>query len=72
VRGFNYGIPGSKDLAAIRAVIADVMVPEFTPQKGVKIQVPTYAATLPVSTAKRECFPLHVRYADDQSTGGRR
>jgi hypothetical protein len=41
VRAFNYNIPGSKDVAAVRAAIADIMVPEFTPQKGVKIQVNT-------------------------------
>lgn len=38
-RAFNYGIAGSRDIGAIKTAIGDVMVPEFTPQKGVKIQV---------------------------------
>jgi ubiquitin-activating enzyme E1 len=39
LRAANYGLPACRDEAAVRAALADVMVPEFTPQKGVKIQV---------------------------------
>lgn len=39
LRAFNFGISGTRDLVAIKEALQDVMVPEFTPQKGVKIQV---------------------------------
>ena len=34
-----YGIAQSRDVRAAKAVLSNVMVPEFVPQRGVKIQV---------------------------------
>lgn len=34
-----YGIAQSRDVPAAKAVLNNVMVPEFVPQRGVKIQV---------------------------------
>eukprot|EP00960_Hanusia_phi_P025110 738341-Hanusia_phi.AAC.4 len=39
LRAGVFGIEGTRDVAAVKAALSDVMVPEFTPQKGVKIQV---------------------------------
>jgi ubiquitin-activating enzyme E1 len=39
LHAFNYKIPGSRDVEQIKKVSSNVMVPEFTPKKGVKIQV---------------------------------
>ena len=34
-----YGIAQSRDVRAAKSVLSNVMVPEFVPQRGVKIQV---------------------------------
>lgn len=39
LHAFNYKIAGSRDVSYIKKVAVNVMVPEFTPKKGVKIQV---------------------------------
>jgi ubiquitin-activating enzyme E1 len=39
LHAFNYGLKGDRDTMRIKKILADVMVPEFTPKKGVKIQV---------------------------------
>ena len=39
LRAFNYGLKGEIDPAYFKKVLADVIVPEFTPKQGVKIQV---------------------------------
>mmetsp|Transcript_47391 Transcript_47391/g.112774 ORF Transcript_47391/g.112774 Transcript_47391/m.112774 type:complete len:1011 (+) Transcript_47391:93-3125(+) len=39
LRAYNYSIPQCRDVEAVKAAALDVMVPEFSPQKGVKIQV---------------------------------
>ncbi|KAJ3125565.1 SPS-sensor component ptr3 [Nowakowskiella sp. JEL0407] len=36
---FNFGIEGTRDKNAIKAVLANVIVPDFVPKDGVKIQV---------------------------------
>merc|ERR1719421_2759745 len=38
LRAFNYGLKGSTDRAFIKRVVDTVMVPEFVPKAGVKIQ----------------------------------
>merc|ERR1719502_2253195 len=38
LRAFNYGLKGSTDRAFIKRVVDTVMVPEFVPKDGVKIQ----------------------------------
>ncbi|KAF8175962.1 ubiquitin activating enzyme [Mycena galopus ATCC 62051] len=39
LHAFNYGLPGQNDPAVIRAVVPSVVVPEFIPKDGIKIQV---------------------------------
>ena len=39
LRAANFSIAQCRDLDSVKAAVQDVMVPEFTPQKGVKIQV---------------------------------
>ncbi|RKP05031.1 ubiquitin-activating emzyme E1 [Thamnocephalis sphaerospora] len=39
LHAFNYGLKGETDRAKLRKMAADVIVPEFTPKSGVKIQV---------------------------------
>ncbi|RUP12667.1 hypothetical protein BC936DRAFT_139798, partial [Jimgerdemannia flammicorona] len=39
LHAFNYGLKGETDRAYFRRVLADVIVPEFSPKKGVTIQV---------------------------------
>jgi len=39
LHAFNYGLRGCTDRAYFKKVLADVIVPEFTPKKGIKIQV---------------------------------
>jgi len=39
MRAALYGIAHSRDMATIKAALGNVMVPEFQPQRGVKIQV---------------------------------
>eukprot|EP01134_Creolimax_fragrantissima_P004779 CFRG4779T1 len=39
LRAANYGLNGSKDTVYIKSKLSDVMVPEFAPKSGVKIQV---------------------------------
>lgn len=39
MRAALYSIPPCRDLALIKAAVGNVMVPEFVPQRGVKIQV---------------------------------
>merc|ERR1719421_377837 len=38
LRAFNYGLKGSTDRAFIKKILGTVMVPEFVPKAGVKIQ----------------------------------
>ena len=38
MRAFNYGLKGSTDRAFIKRIVDTVMVPEFVPKSGVKIQ----------------------------------
>lgn len=39
LHAFNYGLKGETDLSIFHKVLANVIVPEFTPKSGVKIQV---------------------------------
>lgn len=39
LHAYNYGLKGETDPSKLRALLADVIVPEFQPKKGVKIQV---------------------------------
>lgn len=39
LHAFNYGLKGEADRAYFRRILADVIVPEFSPRQGVKIQV---------------------------------
>ncbi|ORX81993.1 ubiquitin-activating emzyme E1 [Basidiobolus meristosporus CBS 931.73] len=39
LRAFIFGIPAETDARKIREMVANVMVPEFSPRQGVKIQV---------------------------------
>ena len=39
LRAFNYGLRGKADLAASKEVADSLVVPEFSPKSGVKIQV---------------------------------
>ncbi|RUS22414.1 ubiquitin-activating emzyme E1 [Endogone sp. FLAS-F59071] len=39
LHAFNYGLKGETDQAYFRRILADVIVPEFSPRQGVKIQV---------------------------------
>jgi ubiquitin-activating enzyme E1 len=39
LHAFNYGLKGETDRALMKKILADVMVPEFSPKKNVKIQV---------------------------------
>ncbi|TPX40486.1 hypothetical protein SeMB42_g05975 [Synchytrium endobioticum] len=39
LHAFNYGMTGSRDLQHIKNVLANIIVPEFVPKAGVKIQV---------------------------------
>jgi ubiquitin-activating enzyme E1 len=39
LHAFNYGLRGGNDMNHYKAVAENVVVPEFTPQSGVKIQV---------------------------------
>jgi ubiquitin-activating enzyme E1 len=39
LHAFNYGIKGSRDPAVFRKTLESMIVPEFTPKSGVKIQV---------------------------------
>ncbi len=39
LHAFNYGLKGESDPAVFRQVLSNVMVPEFAPKQGVKIQV---------------------------------
>ena len=39
LHAFNYGLKGEIDRAHFKKVLADVIVPEFAPKQGVKIQV---------------------------------
>lgn len=36
----TYGLPGSRDRAALATLLQSLQVPEFTPKSGVKIHVP--------------------------------
>ena len=39
LHAFNYGLKGETDYQYFKNVLATVVVPEFTPKQGVKIQV---------------------------------
>ena len=39
LRAYNYGLKGETDRSYFKKVLATVMVPEFVPKAGVKIQV---------------------------------
>ena len=39
LHAFNYGLRGETDPAVFRKIADNVIVPEFTPKSGVKIQV---------------------------------
>jgi ubiquitin-activating enzyme E1 len=39
LHAFNYGLRGSTDPALFRKVVDSVIVPEFTPRSGVKVQI---------------------------------
>ena len=39
IRAFNYGLRGETDPAHIKAIADAVVVPEFTPRSGVKVQI---------------------------------
>jgi ubiquitin-activating enzyme E1 len=39
LRAYNYGLKGESEKAYFKKVLATVMVPEFVPKSGVKIQV---------------------------------
>jgi ubiquitin-activating enzyme E1 len=39
LHAFNYGLRGETDPAVFRKVVDSVVVPEFTPRSGVKIQI---------------------------------
>jgi len=39
LHAFNYGLRGETDPAVFRKVADSVVVPEFTPRSGVKVQV---------------------------------
>lgn len=39
LHAFNYGLRGESDPAVYRKIAESVIVPEFTPKSGVKIQV---------------------------------
>lgn len=59
LRAENYGLKGSSDRAFFRAVLAKVIVPEFTPRSGVKIQVNEAEAAAPaVQTSAEEIEEL--------------
>ena len=40
-----YDVAQSRDVAMIKGAVGNVMVPEFVPQRGVKIQVDIYIYT---------------------------
>ena len=39
LHAFNYGLKGENDPAVFRKVLTNMVVPEFTPKSGVKIQI---------------------------------
>lgn len=39
LHAYNYGLKGERDAAKIRKILQTVIVPEFTPKSGVKIQI---------------------------------
>jgi ubiquitin-activating enzyme E1 len=39
LHAFNYGLRGETDLAIYRKVADAVIVPEFTPKSGIKVQI---------------------------------
>lgn len=39
LHAFNYGLRGDTNPAAFRKVVDSVIVPEFTPKSGLKVQV---------------------------------
>ncbi len=39
LHAFNYGLKGETDRSYFKKVLATIMVPEFAPKQGVKIQV---------------------------------
>jgi len=52
LRAFNYGIKGTRDLSVIKKSVSRVVVPEFTPKKGIKINTDENA------TEKKEPEPV--------------
>lgn len=55
LHAFNYGLKGYTDADRIKKVLADVMVPEFTPRQGVKIQVNENENTQAASSSVGKC-----------------
>jgi len=39
LHAFNYGLRGETDPAVFRKIVDAVIVPEFTPRSGVKVQI---------------------------------
>ena len=39
LHAFNYGLKGERDPAVFKKIADSVLVPEFTPKSGVKVQV---------------------------------
>ena len=49
LRGFNYGLHGSTDPALFSKVLDEIVVPEFVPKSGVKIQTKDEEPVEPVA-----------------------
>ncbi|OZJ02072.1 Ubiquitin-activating enzyme E1 1 [Bifiguratus adelaidae] len=50
LHAFNYGLQGKTDREWFKQVLSDIMVPEFSPKSGVKIDVTEAEAAQPVSS----------------------
>ena len=57
LHAFNYGLRGETDPAIFRKVADSVVVPEFTPRSGVKVQV---NENEPVDSAETGTSQIHL------------
>ncbi|KAF9076472.1 ubiquitin activating enzyme [Rhodocollybia butyracea] len=75
LHAYNYGLKGESDLNVYRKVADSVIVPEFTPKSGVKVQIndnepvtnegPSNAASAPSSLAGYRLNPVEFEKDDD-------
>lgn len=60
LHAFNYGLKGNPDTAVYKKVADSVIVPEFTPRSGVKVQVTETDAPQQEGSGGKQLTPFNL------------